>query len=255
MQKTVDLLHEEIPECEREALNEFYQSVAERAEGIDNAEGKQRIIYELYDKFFRTAFPKMSEQLGIVYTPVECVDFIINSVEDVLKKEFKQSLTDKDVHVIDPFTGTGTFMTRLLQSGHIKPADLKRKYTQEIIRDMRSMLDPKMSLVEIIPNEKNDWINQRDGLFDSLIPIEPVKKYDSQKKAPAFSSEGPVPLWLNLAAGCKYYRQNFFRIAIGCRMRWVKSNLGLREAQVGRFRPMRWTMEGVKRKLHLRNTP
>lgn len=132
MQKTVDLLHEEIPEGERESLNEFYQSVAERAEGIDNAEGKQRIIYELYDKFFRTAFPKMSEQLGIVYTPVECVDFIINSVEDVLKKEFGQSLTDKDVHIIDPFTGTGTFMTRLLQSGHIKPADLKRKYTQEL---------------------------------------------------------------------------------------------------------------------------
>ena len=132
MQKTVDLLHEEIPEGEMKALNEFYESVAERAEGIDNAEGKQRIIYELYDKFFRSAFPKMSEQLGIVYTPVECVDFIIDSVEDVLEKEFGQSLTDKDVHVIDPFTGTGTFMTRLLQSGHIKPKDLKRKYTEEL---------------------------------------------------------------------------------------------------------------------------
>ena len=128
MQKTVDLLHEEIPEKERAALDEFYKSVAERAEGIDNAEGKQRVIYELYDKFFRTAFPKMSEQLGIVYTPVECVDFIINSVEDVLKREFGQSLTDRDVHVIDPFTGTGTFMTRLLQSGHIKPKDLPRTY-------------------------------------------------------------------------------------------------------------------------------
>ena len=132
MQKTVDLLHEEIPEKEMKALNEFYQSVAERAEGIDNAEGKQRIIYELYDKFFRTAFPKMAEQLGIVYTPVECVDFIVNSVEDVLKKEFGQSLTDRNVHVIDPFTGTGTFMTRLLQSGHIKPKDLPRKYAEEL---------------------------------------------------------------------------------------------------------------------------
>ena len=132
MQKMVDDLHEEIPENERRAMDEFYKSVAERAEGIDNAEGKQRVIYELYDKFFRAAFPKMSEQLGIVYTPVECVDFIINSVEDVLKKEFGQSLTDKDVHVIDPFTGTGTFMTRLLQSGHIKPKDLKRKYTEEL---------------------------------------------------------------------------------------------------------------------------
>ena len=132
MQKMVDALHEEIPAHERRAMDEFYKSVAERAEGIDNAEGKQRVIYELYDKFFRAAFPKMSEQLGIVYTPVECVDFIINSVEDVLRKEFGQSLTDRDVHVIDPFTGTGTFMTRLLQSGHIKPKDLKRKYAHEL---------------------------------------------------------------------------------------------------------------------------
>ncbi len=132
MQKMVDVLHEEIPEHERKAMEEFYKSVAERAEGIDNAEGKQRVIYELYDKFFRAAFPKMSEQLGIVYTPVECVDFIINSVEDILKKEFGQTLTDKNVHVIDPFTGTGTFMTRLLQSGHIKPKDLKRKYLEEM---------------------------------------------------------------------------------------------------------------------------
>ncbi|MBR4172029.1 MAG: DEAD/DEAH box helicase [Kiritimatiellae bacterium] len=132
MQKMVDLLHEDVPEKEMRAMEEFYKSVAERAEGIDNAEGRQRVIYELYDKFFRTAFPKMSEQLGIVYTPVECVDFIINSVEDVLRKEFGQSLTDKDVHIIDPFTGTGTFITRLLQSGHIKPTDLKRKYTKEL---------------------------------------------------------------------------------------------------------------------------
>ena len=132
MQKMVDLLHEDVPEKEMRAMEEFYKSVAERADGIDNAEGRQRVIYELYDKFFRAAFPKMSEQLGIVYTPVECVDFIINSVEDVLQREFGQSLTDRDVHVIDPFTGTGTFMTRLLQSGHIRPKDLKRKYAQEL---------------------------------------------------------------------------------------------------------------------------
>ena len=66
MQNMVDLLHEEVPQEEMKAMEEFYKSVAERAEGIDNAEGKQRVIYELYDKFFRTAFPKMSEQLGIV---------------------------------------------------------------------------------------------------------------------------------------------------------------------------------------------
>src|SRR5690606_10666065 len=101
-------------------------------EGIDNAEGKQRIIVELYDKFFKTAFPKMADQLGIVYTPVEVVDFIIHSVEDVLKQEFGRSLTDENIHILDPFTGTGTFMTRLLQSGLIDKRDLARKYHEEL---------------------------------------------------------------------------------------------------------------------------
>ncbi len=117
---------------ESETLKRFYESVKKRASGIDNAEGKQRIIIELYDKFFKTAFPKMVEQLGIVYTPVEVVDFIIHSVDDVLKKEFGRSLSDENIQILDPFTGTGTFITRLLQSGLISPNDLPRKYRQEL---------------------------------------------------------------------------------------------------------------------------
>ncbi len=132
MQGMLDLLHDQALEKETAALQAFYASVRSRASGIDNAEGRQRIVIELYDKFFRTAFPKMSERLGIVYTPVEVVDFIIRSVEDVLQHEFKSSLGDKDVHVIDPFTGTGTFLVRLLQSGIIPPADLLRKYQHEL---------------------------------------------------------------------------------------------------------------------------
>jgi predicted helicase len=132
MQTMLDLLEEETIEKDTEVLDKFYQSVRMRAEGIDNAEGKQRIIIELYDKFFKTAFPKMVEKLGIVYTPVEVVDFIIHSVNDVLKKEFDRSLSDENIHILDPFTGTGTFITRLLQSGLIPQEDLPRKYTQEI---------------------------------------------------------------------------------------------------------------------------
>lgn len=74
----------------------------------------------------------MVEKLGIVYTPVEVVDFIIHSVDHVLKKEFGRTISDENIHVLDPFTGTGTFITRLLQSGLIKPEDLERKYTSEI---------------------------------------------------------------------------------------------------------------------------
>lgn len=119
-------------EKEAESLERFYDSVKRRAQGIDSAEAKQRIVVELYDKFFRNAFPKMTERLGIVYTPVEVVDFIIHSVNEVLQSEFGQTLGSKGVHILDPFTGTGTFITRLLQSGLIKPNELEHKYKNEI---------------------------------------------------------------------------------------------------------------------------
>ncbi|MEN7547846.1 type ISP restriction/modification enzyme [Rapidithrix thailandica] len=132
MQSMLEALEGESVAEESETLQKFYESVRKRAEGIDNAEGKQRIIIELYDKFFKTAFPKMVEQLGIVYTPVEVVDFIIHSVNDVLQKEFDRSISDENIHVLDPFTGTGTFITRLLQSGLIQSKDLERKYHNEL---------------------------------------------------------------------------------------------------------------------------
>jgi predicted helicase len=132
MQKMLDLLEEQTIGKDTETLQKFYESVKMRASGIDNAEGKQRIIIELYDKFFKTAFPKMVEKLGIVYTPVEVVDFIVHSVNDVLKKEFNRSISDENIHILDPFTGTGTFVTRLLQSGLIGKKDLLRKYQHEI---------------------------------------------------------------------------------------------------------------------------
>lgn len=132
MQSMLDLLEDQSFDKDAETLQKFYDSVRMRASGIDNAEGKQRIIIELYDKFFKTAFPKMVEQLGIVYTPVEVVDFIIHSVNDILQKEFDRTISDENIHVLDPFTGTGTFMTRLLQSGLIAQKDLERKYRHEL---------------------------------------------------------------------------------------------------------------------------
>lgn len=113
-------------------LEQFYNSVRVNVGNIDNLEGKQTVIKNLYEKFFKGAFPLTVEKLGIVYTPVECVDFIIHSVNDILKREFNSSLSDENVHIIDPFTGTGTFITRLLQSGLIKPEDMERKYLHEI---------------------------------------------------------------------------------------------------------------------------
>lgn len=132
MQGILDILNEQNLERETETLQKFYESVKMRAAGIDNATGKQKIVVELYDKFFRNAFPKMTERLGIVYTPVEVVDFIIHSVNDALQNEFGQTLGSKNVHIIDAFTGTGLFITRLLQSGLIDKDELAHKYQNEI---------------------------------------------------------------------------------------------------------------------------
>lgn len=124
---------------EQENLEPLYESVRMRAEGIEKAEDKQKIIVTLYDKFFKTAFKATTERLGIVFTPIEVVDFIVHSVDDVLKKHFGKSLASKDVHILDPFTGTGTFIVRTLtylkeqmDAGEISLSDITRKFMKEL---------------------------------------------------------------------------------------------------------------------------
>lgn len=161
MGKIVALLNDKIDETDRKSLEAFYSSVRRRAEGIDNAESKQKIVVELYDKFFTTAFPKVKEQLGIVYTPVEVVDFIIHSVEYVLREHFGRSLNDKKVEIIDPFTGTGTFITRLLQSGIIDKDNLEYKYKKEIHANEIILLAYYIASVNI-ENVYHDLLHQTD---------------------------------------------------------------------------------------------
>ena len=132
MQLVLDVLKPANIETEAESLGEFYASVARRAKAANTPLARQKIITELYDKFFRTAFPKTAEKLGIVYTPVEIVDFILHSVDEVLRTEFGQSLSSDGVQILDPFTGTGTFVTRIIQNGLIEPEALAKKYVSEI---------------------------------------------------------------------------------------------------------------------------
>ena len=161
MEAILNLLLEQQFEKETEDLKEFYNDVRVRVGNIDNSEGKQKIIVELYEKFFKTAFPKLVDKLGIVYTPIEVVDFIINSVEDILKKEFNRSLTDANVNILEPFVGTGTFISRLLQSGNIKPKDLERKYQKEIFANEIILLAYYIATVNI-ENVYHDLNNETE---------------------------------------------------------------------------------------------
>ena len=132
MTEILSVIDEAQIDQESNNLEGFYASVRRRAGGITDPQARQKLIVELYDKFFRGAFPRTTKMLGIVYTPVEIVDFIIKSVNEVLQEEFGQTLGSKGVHILDPFTGTGTFITRLIQSGLIAPENLERKYREEI---------------------------------------------------------------------------------------------------------------------------
>lgn len=132
LQAVLAIVDEHELDSETESLNKFYQSIRDRAVVAKSEKSRQDLIRSLYDTFFQTAFPKMASRLGIVYTPVEVVDFILKSADFALKKHFGTSLSAEGVRILDPFTGTGTFITRLLQSGLIAPEDLKRKYTEEL---------------------------------------------------------------------------------------------------------------------------
>lgn len=134
MNAMLDIVQQNTDAADLRELQRFYHSVKDRAQSIDNAAGRQQVVVELYDKFFKQAFPKMSEKLGIVYTPIPVVDFIVHSVHEVLKKEFgvKDGIGAQGVKILDPFTGTGTFIVRAIQSGHIKKSQLPYKYRNEL---------------------------------------------------------------------------------------------------------------------------
>ncbi|HOG50921.1 MAG TPA: N-6 DNA methylase, partial [Lentisphaeria bacterium] len=167
MQNMLDLLEDTAMEKDQEVLEKFYASVQERASGIDNAEGRQRVIVELYDKFFKTAFPMTVEKLGIVYTPVEVVDFIVRSVADALRQEFDRELSDENIHILDPFTGTGTFITRLLQCGLITPEALERKYSREIHANEIVLLAYYIASINI----ENTFHDLRDDGHGDYVPF------------------------------------------------------------------------------------
>ena len=136
-------------ENERRELDSFYRAMVERIEAVHTLAGKQEIMRTLYDRFFSQAFPRMSERLGIVFTPIEVVDFIIRSADDAMRTAFGQSLGDPGVAIIEPFAGTGTFVARLLQLGVIPPEALEHKYKNEIFANEFVLLSYYIASINI----------------------------------------------------------------------------------------------------------
>lgn len=179
---------------EQKELEPFYESVKLRASGIDNAEAKQKIIVTLYDNFFRKGFKKTTEQMGIVFTPVEVVDFIVKSVDWALKKYLGRSLADENVHILDPFTGTGTFITRTLQylkqqmnKGKITYADILRKYVHELHANEIVLLSYYIAAINI--ETVFDEINGPDEGYVPFKGIVLTDTFESTEEQPVLDDK------------------------------------------------------------------
>ncbi len=179
---------------EQKELEPFYESVKLRASGIDNAEAKQKIIVTLYDNFFRKGFKKTTEQMGIVFTPVEVVDFIVKSVDWALKKYLGRSLADENVHILDPFTGTGTFITRTLQylkqqmdEGKITYADILRKYVHELHANEIVLLSYYIAAINI--ETVFDEINGTDEGYVPFNGIVLTDTFESTEEQPVIDDK------------------------------------------------------------------
>lgn len=179
---------------EQKELAPFYESVKLRASGIDNAEAKQKIIITLYDKFFRTGFKETTEQLGIVFTPVEVVDFIVKSVDYALNKYFGKRLASKNVHILDPFTGTGTFITRTLQylkeqmdQGVITFEDILDKYNNELHANEIVLLSYYIASINI--EAVFDEVNGPDRGYEPFKGIVLTDTFESTEREDSFADE------------------------------------------------------------------
>lgn len=179
---------------EQKALEPFYESVKLRAEGIDNAQAKQQMIVTLYDKFFSTGFKKTTDALGIVFTPVQVVDFIIHSVDYALKKYLGTNLAAKNVHILDPFTGTGTFITRTLEyfkqqmdKKLISFDDINYKYQNELHANEIVLLSYYIAAINI--ESVFDEINGEERGYEPFEGIVLTDTFESTERENSFDNE------------------------------------------------------------------
>ena len=157
---------------ELEDLTNFYKDVDEELKNIKSRGSRQAFIKKIYGNFFESADKKGTEKHGIVYTPVEVIDFIINSVQYILKKEFNTEFNDRSVKVMDPFTGTGTFLTRLLESGFIQE-NIYEKYKHDLIANEMILLAYYIATVNI----ETTYSSLRKG--GKYVPFEGIHYTDT----------------------------------------------------------------------------
>ncbi|MCQ2876025.1 DEAD/DEAH box helicase [Helicobacter pylori] len=182
-------------EGETKDLKNLYESVKTEAMRAKSPKSQQELIKNLYNTFFKEAFRKQSEKLGIVYTPIEVVDFILRATNGILKKHFNTDFNDKNITIFDPFTGTGSFIARLLSKENdlISDEALKEKFLNHLFAFDIVLLSYYIALINITQAEQN-----RDS---SLKNFKNIALTDSLDYLEEKSDKGVIP-------GFEYLKEN-----------------------------------------------
>ncbi|WP_425250993.1 type ISP restriction/modification enzyme [Helicobacter pylori] len=165
-------------EGETKDLKNLYESVKTEAARAKSQKSQQELIKNLYNTFFKEAFRKQSEKLGIVYTPIEVVDFILRATNGILKKHFNTDFNDKNITIFDPFTGTGSFIARLLSKENdlISDEALKEKFQKGLFAFDIVLLSYYIALINITQAAQNRDSSLKNfkniALTDSLDYLE-----------------------------------------------------------------------------------
>ncbi|WP_121092256.1 DEAD/DEAH box helicase [Helicobacter pylori] len=165
-------------EGETKDLKNLYESVKTEAAHAKSPKSQQELIKNLYNTFFKEAFSKQSEKLGIVYTPIEVVDFILRATNGILKKHFNTDFNDKNITIFDPFTGTGSFIARLLskENNLISDEALKEKFQKNLFAFDIVLLSYYIALINITQAAQNRDSSLKNfkniALTDSLDYLE-----------------------------------------------------------------------------------
>ncbi|WQZ22035.1 DEAD/DEAH box helicase [Helicobacter pylori] len=179
-------------EGETKDLKNLYESVKTEAAHAKSQKSQQELIKNLYNTFFKEAFKKQSEKLGIVYTPIEVVDFILRATNGILKKHFNTDFNDQNITIFDPFTGTGSFIARLLskENNLISDEALKEKFQKNLFAFDIVLLSYYIALINITQAAQN-----RDG---SLKNFKNIALTDSLDYLEEKTNKGVLPLYEDL---------------------------------------------------------
>ncbi|MCQ2667800.1 DEAD/DEAH box helicase [Helicobacter pylori] len=179
-------------EGETKDLKNLYESVKTEAAHAKSPKSQQELIKNLYNTFFKEAFRKQSEKLGIVYTPIEVVDFILRATNGILKKHFNTDFNDQNITIFDPFTGTGSFIARLLskENNLISDEALKEKFQKNLFAFDIVLLSYYIALINITQAAQN-----RDS---SLKNFKNIALTDSLDYLEEKSTKGVIPFFYDL---------------------------------------------------------